>query len=96
MGFFDLFSCQFLLSLFCTGKHALDEETCNNPKIDDLTPEELEAVQQWESSFRQKYFAAGQVVSSQAEKEQKTAEEKKRYDAETARLEQAKQTQPKL
>jgi hypothetical protein len=66
----------------------LDEATCSNPKVDDLTPGELEAVDQWESSFRQKYHAAGQVVASKEEKQQKTAEETKRYEAETARLAQ--------
>ncbi len=69
-----------------TAKHALDEATCANSNIDDLTPGEIEALDQWESSFKQKYNVAGYVVRSEEEKVRRTAEETKRYDAETARL----------
>ena len=73
-------------------KHSLDEETCKNPRIDDLSPGELDALDAWEASYSQKYQVVGYVVQSEEEKAAKTAEEKKRYDLETARLrEQEKQ-----
>lgn len=68
-------------------KSALDEETCLNPNISDLTKGELDTLEQWETSFRQKYPVAGEIVASAEEKQKKEAEEKKRYDLETARLE---------
>ena len=67
-------------------KHALDEETCKNSKIDDLTRGELDALDQWEASFRQKYTVVGQVVHSAEDKQRNTGEEEKRYAAETQRL----------
>merc|ERR1711991_497325 len=73
-------------------KHSLDEKTCKNPRIDDLSPGELDALDAWEASYSQKYQVVGYVVQSEEEKAAKTAEEKKRYDLETARLrEQEKQ-----
>jgi membrane-associated progesterone receptor component len=68
-------------------KHALDEATCSNPNIDDLTPGEKEALDSWESFFIQRYEVAGEIIHSEEERQQKTAEEKKRYAEETAKLE---------
>jgi hypothetical protein len=69
-------------------KHALDEATCNNPNIDDLTKGELDALESWEGSFKQKYNVVGYVVADETEKAAKAAEEKLRYDRETKELEE--------
>lgn len=82
-------------------KHALDPATCNNANIDDLTPGELEALSQWEDTYRQKYGVVGHVVATAEEKQRRTKEEELRYAAETQRLAQAEAaasatTKPKL
>ena len=77
---------------FALAKHSTDEKDCAVSDISGLTAGELDALEQWEGSFRQKYPVAGHVVHSEQEKAAKTAEEEKRYAQETARLEQEKKT----
>ena len=71
-------------------KHSLDAETVKDSNIDDLTKGELDALDSWEGSYKQKYPCVGEVVK-QEEKSQKEADEKKRYDAETQRLQSEEQ-----
>lgn len=69
-------------------KHVLDAETVKNHDISDLTPGEREALDSWEASYQQKYDFVGEIVATEEEKRNKTAEEQKRYDLETRRLEE--------
>jgi hypothetical protein len=70
---------------FCL-QHTLDAEAVKNDNIDDLTPGERQTLNDWMQSYSEKYTVAGELVSTEQEKREKTIAEQKRYDLETEAL----------
>ena len=80
---------------YALAKHSLDEESCKQTDISNLTKGEIDALDSWEANYRQKYDAVGTVVHSEQERAAKVAEEDKRYALETEQLKQTEEAAKK-
>jgi len=50
------------------GKGVTDEDVANSSNLDDLTPSEKEALDEWESHYQMKYEVVGNIVAQHPNK----------------------------